>query len=350
MRNRLSQSSAAILRRVLFPLALCAALAQPSAAAYHMYRKPLTRPFSYSLDRLSRSPRRNRPFEYRKSFAPRTVFRDYGLVKALPPLDLRIKPETPADILRGDIFPEETGYLFPDLFSARETGDVPPLPVQLGLPQVKLRRHSGDSLSDVVNRGPLRFACARSGNHSPSPDPVRMLSQLSDAISRHTGIAVRNRGQITPDSDTLDGLDIIFLAERESIPDPEEISSISRFLRTGGFAVIDCPASGAQPDRLREAVERSLAESSGSPVLVLPVEPAHPVFRSFFDLTASGYISGSGLKGIWIGNRLAALCSGDGAPLLSTRTNGHEQRLQFLVNTVIHAFTNSGTADPPSSR
>jgi len=177
------------------------------------------------------------------------------------------------------------------------------------------------------------------------------IDGLVDNLNRYTGIQARFVDKIFFDDIRLLEVPFVIYYQIGQLTD-RELLSVGRYLKEGGFIL-------GRTD-WAEALEKYGGLVGGRDYHYDRVPDDHPIFRSFFDMGASGVpLSSAGghtqhkqavavtstLSGLWIGDRLAAIEGVDVGAFghyvrLGVDTTRH---LQLGVNILVYALTQEGS-------
>jgi len=336
-------------RNVLLAMLVVLSGIHPALASYFFYKKPPKFPSPVTPELLSRSSKKPRSFEFRKNYAPGVVYNDRKYTKQLPPLDLRLKPETGVQTLREEFLADCANFISRELALAREmgnTGEDMAVISDFSIRGIYIPIVRNPELKSI--KSPLRVAAARIGAlNSPVNNNIEILEQFSGVMDQYTGIAVQNSGYVSLDHDHLSNLNMLVItSEREFRISEHEAANLARFLRSGGFAIIDFATGGRDAVRTVSGLIRVLSSLPGGKNQVGKILPDHPLWQTFFDLSSAGFsgresetTASSPLYGVWLDGRLTAVCFCGARPSFDAVSLEKEQYLRIGVNALIYSLT-----------
>jgi hypothetical protein len=266
-----------------------------------------------------------------------------GYTKSLPPLDLKFKSETGIEKLRDEFLSECADFISRGI-SFSEDASANPVTPEFD--------HNTLIVKDPKILGikaPLRIALARGGSLGLPADNLKTFEQFVGAIEQYTGIAVRNCGQVFLYSGDLSNLNVLFISSyREFGVSDQEAANVARFLRTGGFVVIDYITGGRDAGRTVTAFARAISNYPEGGARVAPVSYDHPLWQAFFHFPKTGIPDAkrentrpNPLYGVWFEGRLAIVCFCGMQSSFHPSAPYREQNLQIAVNALTFALTRS---------
>jgi len=204
------------------------------------------------------------------------------------------------------------------------------------------------------------------------PDSLkRAVINLKEAVNRYTNINARVDRHLFIDAEKLMGTPFVYITSTSAFELTEiERENFGKYLRNGGFAVIDNGTPLFEYGKAEASLRQLLRDSLGPDAKFLPIPNDHPLYHCFFDFDdgppqgaeMAGMVntSTSGrqgisamnqkmtaqvfyLEGIWLKNRLVAIYSDKGYALKWKDMSNNVPQLKMGVNMVVFALTQEGS-------
>jgi hypothetical protein len=218
--------------------------------------------------------------------------------------------------------------------------------------------------------GFVRIATVWGEQLQPPDDLKRGLIQLAEAVNRYTGIHARFDDHLYLSDRRLHEMPFIYLTTDDAFELTDiERANLERYLRNGGFAVVDNGTPQYEYGKAEASLRQMLRDTLGNDAIFLPIENTHPLYHSFFDFdngpplgyeaktmtqTNTSGVPGNEtksktitkpvlfLEGIWIDNRMVAIYSDKGYAIPWREFINNIPQLKMGVNMVVFALTQEG--------
>jgi len=349
----LARTGAAARGALLVACALALTFHQ-AAGAYFMYRKM---PRSVATELFARSPKKLRPFEYRKTYTPRVVIQGRDFTKRLPPLDLKPRSPISFDLQLDEFLAECERRIHDELTALPSTdGGVSPTPEPTMTDEPRMLEKSGPATSGARIQGrDGRIAFVRGELVTPPDNALRALNRLAEAVKRSTGEEIHTSGPVPLTTKGLAGVSfILFSSDTRCELTEAEGTALVRYLLEGGFVWVDGDPSGYAKSGFEAAIQETARIGSESPVRIKPIPNEHPIYHCVFALSEglprnADAPSPQPLDGVWIGGRLAGAIADRTLAALWNDPSADDRYLAFGVNLVVFARffpTDEETAKP----
>ena len=335
----------------LFIAAMVLFIVRPAdAGTYFMYRD---QPLRLKAPKIFALPhQRLHPFDYRKEYTPGQDSRREWFTKSLPPLDPRVKSTVTFTVDFEDFLLECENSIRSVMTRNRETENTDSFlswETQITEPLIGRAMDSGESGTSATRsrpefRGPVHLAASGGEMQTAPEDMPLMLAGIARAITRDASIEVKIDTLVSLGSPGLRNVPFLLLYfAHEPRLAADEKNHLRQYLRGGGFALVSCEPPSV-PDALLPLL---LPDSQPGEVQVKSIPRSHSLYRSFFDLP-DGVEVGPGASptaeapvGIWIKDRLAAVCMSRGSGFWKERAPD-DPELKLLVNMVMFALGQPG--------
>ena len=202
------------------------------------------------------------------------------------------------------------------------------------------------------------------GTQLQPPDALkRSVLNLADAVSRYTDITAYLDPHLMLDSQKLFTMPFIYITADKAFELTKiEAENLGRYLRNGGFAVIDNGSPQFEYSQAEASLRQMLRDALGKDARFLPIPNHHPLYHCFFNFDdgppqgnevqmarVSTRPMGSMfrrmskiviyLEGIWIDNRLVAIYSDKGYAHKWKDFSNNTPQIRMGVNMIVFALT-----------
>jgi hypothetical protein len=317
-----------------------------AAGSYFMYRKSPLKGYSLAAELFARSPKKSRPFVFRKTYTPRAVIQGMEFMKRLPPLDLKTRPPVSFDLKLDDFIAESERRIHEELAATRimDLKDFR-TPEPGATDEVRSLEKSMSIISRTRILGQTtRITVVRGQYMNPPERSLRALDRLAEAAGRYTGYEIKTSGPVPLAEKELAGVNfILFSSDEQCELTGAEQNALVRYLLEGGFVWVDGGSSGHAKSGFMAALEYIARTRSESPVRISPIPAEHLIYTCFF-VFPDGFLQNAGastvrrLDGIWAGDRLAGVIADRDFATLWSDAVADDRNLAFGVNLVVFAL------------
>ncbi|MCE5249832.1 DUF4159 domain-containing protein [bacterium] len=202
------------------------------------------------------------------------------------------------------------------------------------------------------------------GTEFAPPDQLRRsVLSLAEAVNRYTGIHAKIDSHLMLDSSRLFSMPLIYITTDTAFElTPREAENLGKYLRNGGFAVLDNAAPNTEYSPAEASLRMMLRNALGKDARFEPIPDSHHLYHCYFDFndgpplgsetrkyvpsalpmaTMLSSLTGTVhyLEGVWIKNRLVAVYSDKGYALKWKDFENNSPQLKIGVNMVVFALT-----------
>ncbi len=377
-------------QKILF-LGLLVAVAFHSAiGAYYMFKKTevkVAKPLTMEL--IVRRPRMKKAFEFKKKRVQKRIYQKKEIQQRQPTAAIETKQISTMDLM-GSVASYEfdtemktdmdTEVFIPEGIDIEMTATRAPdrqismKEEMISLDDLDTGQFKAMVIQDPNNKmdikGFVYIATAWGAQLIPPDELKRAVINLVEAVNRYTNINAKVDSHLFLDHRKLFETPFVYItADRAFELTAIERTSFGRYLRNGGFTVVDNGEPTAEFGQAEASLRQMLRDSLGADAKFLPIENDHPLYHSFFDFdygppqgaeigmvqtsesrTASTIAKNTKiakavhyLEGIWLDNRLVAIYSDKGYALKWKDLTNNEPQLKMGVNMVVFALIQEGS-------
>ncbi len=187
------------------------------------------------------------------------------------------------------------------------------------------------------------------------PGHLRAISGLAQAVTAQTGLQAKVTGHTFLNSPELLRRPFVYITALESFDLSRlELENLGRYIRSGGFVVVDNGRPDLSFGPAEAALRQMLIKAVGDRARFERIPDSHPIYHSFYDLQGppfgGDYRPGQNvdtprappvdhLEGIFLDGRLVAVYSDMGYGEFWQQSFENEPQLRMGINLVVHALT-----------
>ena len=375
----------------LLMLGLLVAVAFHAAVgAYYMFKKTavtVSKPLTAEL--IIRRPRMTKAFEFKKKRVAKRIYQKKQIQQRQPTASIQTKQISTMDLM-GSVATYEfdtemdadmdTEIIMPEGVDIQMTATRAP-DRQISMKEEMISLEDLDTgqfkamiIQDPNNKqdikGFIYIATAWGAQLRPPDVFKRAVINLVEAVNRYTNINAKVDGHLFLDHRRLFETPFVYVISSVAFElTTIESTSLGKYLRNGGFIVVDNGEPKAEFGQAEASLRQMLRDSLGNDAKFLPIPNDHPLYHSFFDFDYGppqgaevGLIQSTEsltqvssarnskiakavhyLEGIWLDERLVAIYSDKGYGELWKDLSNNEPQLKMGVNMVVFALTQRGS-------
>ena len=373
-------------QKILLLGLLVAVSLHAAIGAYYMFKKTqvkVAKPLTMEL--IVRRPRMKKAFEFKKKRVQKRIFQKKEIQQRQPTAQIETKQISTMDMMgavdsyefetemQSDV---ETQVFLPDGISIEMTATREPdrkismKDEMISLDDLDTGQFKAMVIQDPGNKmdikGFVYIATAWGAQLRPPDTLKRAVINLVFAVNRYTNIEAKVDTHLFLDHRKLFETPFVYITTDKAFELTQiERESFGKYLRNGGFAVLDNGVPKAEFGQAEASLRKMLKDSLGGDAKFLPIENDHPLYHSFFDFdygppqgseigsfkaieagesNASRKMSKSVhyLEGIWLGERLVAIYSDKGYAHKWKDLANNQPQLKMGVNMVVYALIQDG--------
>ena len=377
-------------QKLLFLGLLVAVSFHAAIGAYYMFKKTevkVVKPPTMEL--VIRRPRMKKAFEFKKKRVQKRIYEKKQIQERKPTKAIQTKQIQTMDMLgtvssyefetemetEMDVqvfMPEELDI---EMTATREPEkQISMKEEMISIDDLDTGQYKAMVVQDPNNKqeitGFVYIATAWGAQLKPPDRLKRATINLVEAVNRYTKIKAKVDSHLFLDHRKLFDTPFVYITSEEAFELTEiERRSFGKYLRNGGFAVIDNGLPSTEFGQAEASLRQMLKDALGADAKFLPIDNDHPLYHCFFDFddgppqgSEIGYVDNSStqmygqtsknrkltkvvlyLEGIWLDNRLVAIYSDKGyADKWKDLTNNIPQ-LKMGVNMVVFGLTQGGS-------
>jgi len=376
-------------QKLLFLGLVVAVSFHAAIGAYYMFKqsevkvaKPLT------MELIVRRPRMKKAFEFKKKRVQKRVFKKKEIEQRQPTKEIVTKKIKTMD-LTGSVASYEfntemstdmqDNVYLPDKIEIEMTATREPekqismKEEMISLEDLDTGQYKAMIIQDPNNKQQIKgfvyIATAWGAQLKPPDELKRAVINLVEALNRYTNINAKVDRHLFLDHRKLFETPFVYITADEAFQLTEiEQENFGKYLRHGGFAVIDNGTPTYEYGQAEASLRQMLRDSLGADAKFQPIPNDHPLYNCFFPLegppqgseiglmqTTTTNVQGETarnsamakavhyLEGIWLDNRLVAIYSDKGYAHKWKDLTNNEPQLKMGVNMVVFALTQEGS-------
>ncbi|MFC1528349.1 DUF4159 domain-containing protein [Candidatus Latescibacterota bacterium] len=354
--------------------------------AFYMFKKTevkVAKPLTMEL--IVRRPRMKKAFEFKKKRVQKRIFQKKEIQQRQPTAKIETKQISTMDMMGSVASYEfeseiqtdvETNIFLPEGISIEMTATREPdrkismKEEMISLDDLDTGQFKAMVIQDPSNKKDIKgfvYIATAWGSQLRPPDNLkRAVINLVIAVNRYTNIEAKVDTHLFLDHRKLFETPFVYIiADKAFELNQVERKNFGRYLRNGGFAVVDNGVPKAEFGQAEASLKKMLRDVLGSDAKFLPINNDHPLYHCFFDFpygppqgdeigsfTAieDGEIDGSRkmsksvhfLEGIWLDERLVAIYSDKGYAHKWKDMTNNQPQLKMGVNMVVFALIQDG--------
>ncbi len=340
-----------------------------------------------TMELVIRRPRMTKPFEFKKKRIKQREYTKKKIVQRRPTVKIKTKS------IQQDLLGTVASYEF-DTTMDIDTGADVFLPEGIDIkmtttrePEKQISMKEEMISLDDLDTGQYKAMVIQDPNDKQNvkgfiyiatlwgtqlnPAYKQAIIHLSNAVNRYTNIRSKVDKHLFIDSRKLFDTPFVFLCVDEQFELTKiEAKNFGKYLRKGGFAVLDNGKPGNEYGSAEASLRQMLRDALGNDAKFLPIPNSHPLYHSFFDFddgppqgsenviasvsSVQEYVRTSHwlytlskrvyyLEGITINNRLVAIYSDKGYAKKWAEEINNEPQLKMGTNMVVFALIQEGS-------
>ncbi len=356
--------------------------------AYYMFKKTqvkVAKPLTMEL--IVRRPRMKKAFEFKKKRVQKRIFQKKEIQQRQPTAQIETKQISTMDMMgtvdsyefetemQSDV---ETQVFLPDGISIEMTASREPdrkismKDEMISLDDLDTGQFKAMVIQDPSNKKDIKgfvYIATAWGAQLRPPDTLkRAVINLVFAVNRFTNIEAKVDTHLFLDHRKLFETPFVYIITDNAFElTPIERESFGRYLRNGGFAVLDNGVPKTEFGQAEASLRKMLRDSIGSDAKFLPIGNDHPLYHCFFDFPYGppqgdeiggvkdpyDFLVGGAknqqlskpvhyLEGVWIDERMVAIYSDKGYAHKWKDLTNNQPQLKMGVNMVVFALIQEG--------
>ncbi len=236
--------------------------------------------------------------------------------------------------------------------SLKERGVLDKIIIGRGPMEQEKKKSIGEYLTNSGEKDRISFRIVQGkGKQFQPPEALsRMDKYLVSQLGRYTNLDVKEGMEVSLDSPALTDAPFVYIAADKAFAlTANERKSWGKYLRNGGFALIDNGAPEYEYGPAEDSLRKMLRDALGKDARFQPIPNDFPIYHCFFDFDGPPmgkpgdvqnrkFMENRYLEGIWLGERLAAVYCNYGYGYRWGEPDKSEPQVKLAVNLVVFAL------------